>query len=41
MAKWTIALFINVAVTMIVIYIIKTVSIKYNVPFMKQVSEKV
>lgn len=41
MIKWTINLFIQVFVTMVAIYIIKTVSEKYNIPFVKQVAEKV
>lgn len=41
MVKFTTQLFLNVFLTMVCIYIIKTVSIKYNIPFVKQVSEKV
>ncbi len=41
MAKWTINLFINVIATMIAIYVVKTVSLKYNIPFMSDVSKQI
>lgn len=41
MVKWTVNLFTNVIVTMIAIYAVKTVSEKYNIPFLKTVSQKV
>lgn len=41
MVKWTVNLFINVIVTMIAIYVVKTVSEKFNIPVLKQVSQKV
>lgn len=39
--KFATHLFLNVILTMIAIYIVKKVSIKYNIPFMKDVSKDV
>lgn len=39
--KYAMNLFITVVLTMIAIYIVKMVSTKYNVPFMKDVSKSV
>lgn len=39
--KYATNLFITVVLTMIAIYIVKKVSTKYNVPFMKDVAKEV
>ncbi|MCC3289160.1 MULTISPECIES: hypothetical protein [Bacillus] len=39
--KWWINMFITTFVTMIFIYLIKKVSGKYNVPFVKTIAEEV
>lgn len=39
--KWWCNQFITVFITMVFIYIIKTVSVKYNVPIVKNVSENI
>ena len=41
MVKWSVNLLVTVFCTMVAIYFIKTVSIKYNIPFAKQVAETV
>lgn len=41
MVKWTANLFINVIVTMIAIYIVKKVSIKYEIPVLKDASQTI
>lgn len=40
-AKWLVNLFVTVFMTMVVIYIIKKVSSKYNIPVVKTISEGV
>ena len=39
--SWTINLFINVLVTMFMIYLIKKVSKKYDIPVLREVAEEV
>jgi hypothetical protein len=39
--KWTINLFINVLLTMVMIYVIKKVTKKFDIPVLKQVVDEV
>lgn len=39
--KWWFTMFMTTFVTMIFIYIIKKTSVKYNVPFVRTISEEV
>lgn len=39
--SWWISMFINVFITMVFIYIIKKVSVKYNIPVVKNISQEV
>lgn len=41
MIKWSMNLLVTVFCTMVAIYIIKSVSIKYDIPFMKKVAQAV
>ncbi|MGE7954924.1 hypothetical protein [Lysinibacillus xylanilyticus] len=40
MIKWTTALFINVIVTMLAIYVVRKVSTKYDIPILKEASQQ-
>lgn len=41
MTAWLLNLFATVIVTMIAIYIVKKISIDYNVPYMEDVAETI